>query len=70
MDFLMGWSVITRMGLAWKYYLNLREATIKANDFFDFQVTEFYPLKSLANVVNRELFLVFFLNQACAYCHS
>ena len=34
MDFFMGWSVITRIGLAWKYYLSLREATINANAIF------------------------------------
>ena len=34
MDFLMGWSVITEMGFAWKYSLNLRDATINANAIF------------------------------------
>ena len=31
MDFLIGWSVITKMGFAWKYGRNLYEATINAN---------------------------------------
>ena len=34
MDFLIGWSVITRMGFASKYCLNLREVTINANAIF------------------------------------
>ena len=33
-DFFMGWSVITRIGLAWKYCLSLREATINVNAIF------------------------------------
>ena len=34
MDFFIGWSVITRIGLAWKYCLSLRDATINVNAIF------------------------------------
>ena len=33
-DFLMGWSVITKIGFAWKYGRSLREATINVNAIF------------------------------------
>ena len=34
MDFLIGWSVITRIGFVWKYCLSLCKATINANTIF------------------------------------
>ena len=34
MVFLMGWSVITKMGFTWKYGCSLCEATINANSIF------------------------------------
>ena len=34
MDFFIGWSVITRIWLAWKYCLSLRDATINVNAIF------------------------------------